>query len=128
MKLCNNNNHSNKSIFKAQNLDGYSKSKHMHTHTHARTHTHAGTSTHKHSDYTKLNIRSLKRAANAQGTWNGMIHDHSSVAVLSYKIQLSVLSTDYHYMHKNYQSKLYIYIYIYALMLTFAGLETLLAP
>ena len=34
MKLCNNNNNSNKSIFKAQNLDGYSKSKHIHTHTH----------------------------------------------------------------------------------------------
>ena len=30
-----------------------------------------GTRTHKHSDYTKLNIHSLKRAANARETWNG---------------------------------------------------------
>ena len=31
---------------------------------HTHTHTHRGTRTHKHSDYTKLNIKSLKRAAN----------------------------------------------------------------
>ena len=85
-----------------QNLDGYSKC----IHTRAHTHTHRGTCTHKHSDYRKLNIHSLKQAANARGTWNGMIHDHSSVAVLSYKIQLSVLPTDYHYMHKIYKSRL----------------------
>ena len=34
-------------------------------------HTHRGTRIPKHSDYTKLNIHSLKRAANARGTWNG---------------------------------------------------------
>ena len=43
---------------------------HTHTHTHTDTHTHRGTRTHKHSDCTKLNIHSLKRAANAPETWN----------------------------------------------------------
>ena len=33
----------------------------------ACTHTHRGTHTHKHSDYTKLNIHSLKKAANTGG-------------------------------------------------------------
>ena len=50
----------NKSICKAQNLVPRDYSKRAHTHTH----THRGTRTHKHSDYTKLNIKSLKRAAN----------------------------------------------------------------
>ena len=36
---------------------------HTHTHMHARTHTHTGTSTHEHSDYAKLNLHSLKWAA-----------------------------------------------------------------
>jgi len=30
-------------------------------------HTHRGTHTHKHSDYTKINIHSLKKAANTGG-------------------------------------------------------------
>ena len=38
-------------------------------HTHTHTHTHKGTHTHKHSDNTKLNIHSLKWAANARETW-----------------------------------------------------------
>ena len=39
--------------------------------THTHTHTHTGNHTHKHSDYAKLNIHSLKQAANARETWNG---------------------------------------------------------
>ena len=35
---------------------------HMHTHMHALTHTH--THRHLHTDYTKLNLHNLKRAAN----------------------------------------------------------------
>ena len=42
----------------------YSKRARVCTHTH----THRGTHTHKHSDYTKLNIQSLKKAANAGGS------------------------------------------------------------
>ena len=44
-------------------------SAHSHARAHARTHAH--THTHKHSGYTKLNVHSLKRAANARETWNG---------------------------------------------------------
>ena len=42
-------------------------SERKYTRTHARTEAPA----HKHFDYTKLNIHSLKWAANAQETWNG---------------------------------------------------------
>ena len=45
-------------------------STHTHMHTHTHTHTHRGTSTHKHSDYTKLNIHSLKQEENTRETWN----------------------------------------------------------
>ena len=47
----------------------------MHTHMHALTHT--GTCTHEHTDYTKLNLHNLKRAANRDSRqmktaeWNG---------------------------------------------------------
>ena len=47
-----------------------------HARTHACTHTHRGTHMYKYSGYIKLNIRSLKWAANAlglgmdKGTWN----------------------------------------------------------
>ena len=58
----------NRSISEVKNLVRRDLSKHTQTHTH--THTHWGTSIHKHSDYTKLNIHSLKRAANARETWN----------------------------------------------------------
>ena len=54
---------------------------HAHAHTHARTHshtlTHTGTRTHQHTDYTKLNLHNLKRAANRDSrqmktaAWNG---------------------------------------------------------
>ena len=43
----------------------------MYTCTHTHTHTYRGTHPHKRSDYTKLNIHSLKPAANAWETWNG---------------------------------------------------------
>ena len=36
-----------------------------------RTRTHGGIRTHNHTDYTKLNLHSLKWAANARETWNG---------------------------------------------------------
>ena len=39
------------------------------TRTHTHTHTHTGTRTHEHSDYTKLNLHSLKRAANRHLRW-----------------------------------------------------------
>ena len=46
---------------------------HTHTHTHAHDHTHTrthtGTRTHEQSDYTKLNLHSLKRAANRDLRW-----------------------------------------------------------
>ena len=48
----------------------------MHTCTH--THTHRGTRTNKHSDYTKLNVHSLKQAANARETWNGWMKMHGT--------------------------------------------------
>ena len=50
-------------VFLKRSLDPRDYSKHI-----ACTHTHTGTRTHKHSDYTRLNIHSLKWAANAQET------------------------------------------------------------
>ena len=42
---------------------------HTNARTQAHTHTHTHTHTHKHSDYTKLNLHSLKRAANRDLRW-----------------------------------------------------------
>ena len=61
------NNNNNKNIFKAPNLVPRDYSKRVRARAHTHTHTHRGTGTHKHSDYTKLNIHSLKQAANAGG-------------------------------------------------------------
>ena len=64
-----NNNNNNTSICKMQNLVPRDYSKHTHTHSNTHTHTHTGTCTHKHSDYTKLNLHSLKWAANGDLRW-----------------------------------------------------------
>ena len=40
-----------------------------HTHAHTHTHTHTGTCTHEHTDNTKLNLHSLKQAANTDLRW-----------------------------------------------------------
>ena len=42
-----------------------------HARTHTHTHTHTGTCTHTSILTKQLNVHGLKRAANAQGTWNG---------------------------------------------------------
>ena len=55
---------------------------HAHTHARAHTHTHMGTHTHNYSDYTKLNLHSLKRAPNREmdetAAWNRK-HGRSTV-------------------------------------------------
>ena len=70
----------------------------MHTHAH----THRGTRTHKHSDYTKLNLHSLKWAAN--GDLIKMDEDsgteHKNMAGLQFwENTFFKVSLPYHFFH-----------------------------